>query len=119
MQWLREGETSAWEQRAPNAAAPGRWLALDARWNLPVRNAFELSAGGLVPAKGGLRQPPPGILHFTGRIKPWWAAYPPNAARATCLRAWRRRLPGVEPPPARGRAAWALARLAGRLPERG
>ena len=116
---LREGETAAWEQGALNAAAPGRWLALDARWNLQVRNAFELTLVGWSLARGGLRQPPaPGILHFTGRSKPWQAAYPPNAARSDYLRAWRRLLAGVDEPRTRGRAAWATARLAGRLAER-
>ena len=116
---LREGETAAWEQGALNAAAPGRWLALDARWNAQVRNAFELTLGGWSLAKGGLRPPPaPGILHFTGRIKPWQAAYPPNAARADYLRAWRLLLAGVDEPRTRGRVAWAAARLTGRLPER-
>ena len=116
---LREGETAAWEQGALNAAAPGRWLALDAHWNLQVRNAFELTLGGWSLAKGGLRPPlAPGILHFTGRSKPWQAAYPPNAARADYLRAWRRLLAGVDEPRSRGRVAWAAARLAGRLAER-
>ena len=116
---LRGGETAAWEQGALNAAAPGRWLALDARWNFQVRNAFELALGGWSLAKGGLRPPaPPGILHFTGRIKPWHAAYPPNAARAAYLGAWRRLLLGVAEPRTRGRVAWAAARLAGRMAER-
>ena len=116
---LREGETAAWEQGALNAAAPGRWLALDAHWNVQVRNAFELTLGGWSLAKGGLRPPqPPGILHFTGRIKPWHADYPPNAAQAGYLRAWRRLLSAVDEPRTRGRVAWALARLGGRLGER-
>ena len=116
---LREGETAAWEQGALNAAAPGRWLALDDRWNVQVRNAFELTLGGWSLAKGGLRPPPaPGILHFTGRIKPWHAAYPPNAARAAYLHAWRRLLAGVDEPPTRGRLTWAAARLGGRLAAR-
>ena len=102
-EWLREGETAAWEQGALNAAAPGRWLALDG-WSL---------------AKGGLRPPPaPGILYFTGRSKPWPAAYPPNVPRADYLRAWPRLLAGVDEPRTRGRVAWAAARLAARLVER-
>ena len=116
---LREGETAAWEQGALNAAAPGRWLALDARWNVQVRNAFEPTRGGWSLARGGLHPPQaPGILHFTGRIKPWHAAYPPNAARAGYLRTWQRLLPAVDEPRTRGRVAWAAARLGGRLGER-
>jgi lipopolysaccharide biosynthesis glycosyltransferase len=116
---LRAGETAAWEQGALNAAAPGRWLALDARWNHQVRNSFELALAGRSLTKSGLRPPaPPGILHFTGRSKPWQAAYPPNPARAAYLRAWRRHLAGSDEPRTRGRAAWVTARLAGRMAER-
>ena len=116
---LRGGETAAWEQGALNAAAPGRWLVLDPRWNLQVRNSFELDLGGWSLARGGLRPPaPPGILHFTGRIKPWHAAYPPNPARSAYLRAWRRHLAVAAEPRTRGRVAWAAARLAGRMAER-
>lgn len=119
-QRLREGETAAWEQGALNAAAPGRWAPLDARWNTPVPNAFMLPLlGGRALTKGGLRPPlTPGILHFTGRIKPWQAGYPPNPARAAYLRAWRKLLPGEARPRTRGLVGWPVARLAGRLSER-
>lgn len=116
---LREGETAAWEQGALNAAAPGLWLALDARWNVPVRNACELPLGRWSLTKRGLRPvSPAGILHFTGRSKPWQRGYPPNPARTAYLRAWRRLLPEEALPPAHGPIAWAAARLAGRLDER-
>ena len=116
-------DLAAWEQGALNAAGAGDWTALDARWNTQVRNELALRLpGGRGLAKGGLRTPaPPGILHFTGRIKPWQPAYPPNPARAAYLAAWRRLL-GGEPeaplPALPGPMAWAAARAAGRMPER-
>lgn len=117
---LLAGETAAWEQGALNAAAAGRWRQLDARWNQPVPNAFALPAGGgrALGRRGVVAALPPGILHFTGRIKPWHAAYPPNPPRAAYLAAWRRLLPGEAPPAVPGAAAWAVARVAGRLAER-
>ena len=119
-QRLREGETAAWEQGALNAAALGWWVPLDARWNTPVPNAFMLPLpGGRALAKGGLRPPlASGVLHFTGRVKPWHAGYPPSPARVAYLRAWRELLPGEAMPRTRGLVGWPVARLAGRLSER-
>lgn len=119
---LREhpGDTTTWDQGALNAVGAGRWLELDARWNVQVRNSFELPIGSRSLARGGLRPTiPGGILHFTGRIKPWHRGYPPNPARRLYLQAWRLLLAeAFTEPPSLGVAAWVVERSSGRLPER-
>lgn len=58
------------DQDALNYAAWGRWKRLDGRWN--VQRHMVISAlQAEIPADRRLGSQPPGIIHYTGREKPW------------------------------------------------
>jgi lipopolysaccharide biosynthesis glycosyltransferase len=79
-----------WDQDALNAVTgDDGWLRLDGRWNTfalsgrPGTPGFEYLAESVVPLATLLdSERSAAILHFSGRVKPWYPAYPIGPNRA-------------------------------------
>jgi lipopolysaccharide biosynthesis glycosyltransferase len=71
----RGGELRYPDQDALNHLLAGNWLELDPRWNLQssIYGAIETQPDHLAPVRAGLVSAlhSPGVIHYTGDIKPW------------------------------------------------
>ena len=87
-----------WDQEGLNAVLPGRWGALDPRWNR-MPNADRRGGTGRAYAA-------PWIVHFSGTLKPWLLPEPSSGARSLFYRHLD------ETPWAGWRPGWAPASIA-------
>jgi lipopolysaccharide biosynthesis glycosyltransferase len=98
MELLRDypREGSFPDQGALNAAIAGRWLPVDARWNLQIRGARGIAVSGWVLSRAGVSRAREGaILHFTGGKKPWHRSYARGPARDAYIAGWKQHLPDI------------------------